>query len=64
MIGFELDVDYQSDAVYLTFCRDGETYEIDMSVDAFDAFAKSMDMVLQRGAGYYGHYAFDVDDDD
>lgn len=64
VIGCELEIERQDDGVTLTFNPESDDYVVEMSPEAFTSLAMAIDYASQQGEGYYGRFAFDVDNDD
>lgn len=64
MIGVEIEVEKLDDAVTLTVNPESDDYLIELSHEAFDALARSLDFVTSQDVGYMGRYCFDVTDDE
>jgi len=64
MIGCEIEIEHLEDAVTISLNPDTDDYVIELSPEAFHALGLAIDRVKESGVGYYGRFAFDVDEDE
>ena len=64
MIGLEVEITKQEDAVGMSFNPETDDYVVELSPEAFEQFVMALDHANNSEAGYYGRHCFDVDDDE